>query len=89
MSASPRTVAVSTTFTWDGGQQYLHRGQVIDVTPDSALERAIGRERLVSLRGFPLPPPVEPANSVEPAGAAPAKARAAAKKQDNGKDGAS
>jgi hypothetical protein len=88
MSASPRTVAVDTVFLWDGAPQRLARGQVMDVTPDSALERAIGRDRLASLRGTPLPPPVEPVEAVEPVEPAPVKARTEAKKQDDAKDGA-
>jgi hypothetical protein len=79
MAGNPRTVAVDTWITWDGVRQRLPRGQVMDVTPGSALERAIGRERLVP-RG-PDPAPAEEAAPEEEA--APAKPRAVTKKQDD------
>lgn len=85
MAANPRTVAVDRWITWDGVRQRLPRGQVMDVTPGSALEREIGRDNLVP-RG-PDPAPTEgPAPQEE---AAPAKPRAVAavKKPDDGKDG--
>jgi hypothetical protein len=49
MSANARILAVDAEITWDGVTQRLPRGQVIDVAPGGALEKAIGRERLVPL----------------------------------------
>jgi hypothetical protein len=84
MAANPRTVAVETWITWDGVPTRLPKGQAIDVTPGSALERAIGRERLVPLGPTSaLPPAEEPAPPEEPA---PARPRATAKSSD-AKDG--
>lgn len=94
MSEHPRTVAVETWIQWDGMPVRLPRGQVIDVTPGGALEQAIGRDRLVSLRGRPLPPPAAqgggggyagPAAEVTPA--SPPKSRATAKKPADDGDG--
>jgi hypothetical protein len=68
MPASPQIVAQETTFLWDGAPQRLPRGQIIDVQPDSALEAAIGKERLVPLFAARPAPPVEAA--AEPPGAA-------------------
>lgn len=36
------------TFAWDGGNQILTEGQMIDVPPGSALEAAIGLASLIS-----------------------------------------
>jgi hypothetical protein len=89
MAGNPRTVTADVVFTWDGVSQRLPRGQAIDVTPGSALEAAIGRDRLVPLGLTSALPPVEPParkpQQEEPP-AAPPKA-AAAKKQDAGTDG--
>jgi hypothetical protein len=86
MAGNPRTVAVDTTIFWDGVSQRLPRGQLLDVTPGGALEAAIGRDRLVPLRGAIAPPPaMEAASQEEPKAPAP-KPRAAAKTGD-GKDG--
>jgi hypothetical protein len=60
MAGNPRTVTQDTVFTWDGVSARLARGQAIDVTPDSALERAIGREHLVPLGATSALPPAEP-----------------------------
>jgi len=93
MAGNPRTVAADTWFTWDGVSQRLPRGQVLDVTPGSALERAIGKDKLVPLGAVSRPPAAEapqpePAPRQEPP-ATPARPRpATAKKQDSdGKDG--
>lgn len=84
MAGNPRTVAVDVTFLWDGVTQRLPRGQAIDVTPGSPLERAIGRDNLVPRSADPVPAPAEkPAPQEE---AAPAKTGATAK-SDDGKDG--
>lgn len=80
MAGNPRTVAADRWITWDGVRQRLPRGQVMDVTPGSALEREIGRDNLVP-RG---PDPV-PADEPEDE-AATAKPRAIAKSTD-AKDG--
>lgn len=82
MAGNPRVVAVDRWITWDGVRQRLPRGQVMDVTPGSALERAIGRDFLVP-RGPDPAPAEEPAPEAE---AAPARPRAAAKNGD-AKDG--
>lgn len=88
MSDHPRTVAAETWITWDGMPVRLARGQVLDVTPGGALEQAIGRDRLVSLRGRPLAPPEAPAEAAEAMPEpAPAKPRAAPKKPADSKDG--
>jgi hypothetical protein len=62
MAGNPRTVAVDRWITWDGVRQRLPRGQVMDVTPGSALEREIGRDNLVP-RG-PDPAPAEGSASI-------------------------
>jgi hypothetical protein len=101
MGISPRIVTEDVTFTWDGVTQRLPKGQIIDVAPDSPLERAIGAGRLVPLPGTAVQPPapaveVPAVETVKPAQAAappqekpdPAKAAPPAKKQDDdGKDG--
>lgn len=58
MGISPRVVTEDVTFLWDGVPQRLPKGQVIDVAPGSALERAIGAQRLVPLPGAAAAPPV-------------------------------
>jgi hypothetical protein len=52
MAISPRVVTEDRHITWDGVIQRLPKGQVLDVPPDSALEREIGRDFLVPLPGF-------------------------------------
>jgi len=65
MAGNPRTVTQDTVFTWDGVPTRLSRGQAIDVTPGSALERAIGRDKLVPLGATSaLPPAEQPAKAV-------------------------
>lgn len=70
MAANPCVVAVETWIHWDGVAQRLPRGQVMDVVPGSALERAIGAERLVPLGGAVRTSvePVEPVKPVEATG---------------------
>lgn len=98
MGANPRIVTEDVTFQWDGVSQRLPRGQVMDVTPGSALERAIGVQRLRPLGAVAAQPPAEPAKPAEEAvpeaapeeepKTAPVKPKAAAKAQDDsGKDG--
>lgn len=92
MAVSPRIVTEDVIFQWDGVSQRLPKGQVLDVPPDSALERAIGADHLVPLRGAPAQAPVqvpaeEAAPKEEPEPAAPPKAKPAAKKDDDAKDG--
>jgi hypothetical protein len=89
MAGNPRTVTQDTVFTWDGVSARLARGQAIDVTPDSALERAIGREHLVPLGATSALPPAEPPAKEAPtekppaeSPAAPPKPVAQVKKQD-------
>lgn len=60
MAANPRVVTVDRWIAWDGVQQRLPKGQVLDVPPDSALERVIGREFLVPLPGAPQADASEP-----------------------------
>jgi hypothetical protein len=64
MGISPRIVAEDVVFLWDGAPQRLPKGQIIDVAPNSPLERAIGRHRLVP-HGLPAasPPPSPPAET--------------------------
>lgn len=103
MAANPRTVAVETWIEWDGVSQRLPRGQVMDVTPGGALERAIGRDRLVPFGPAPVQPPAEePApqavggggggatdsGTPEVSQSAPPKSRTVGKQHgDDGKDG--
>ena len=75
MSANARVLAVETTITWDGVTQRLPRGQVIDVAPSSALERAIGRDRLVPLYRPVITAPAPVAEAAQKP-AAPAKTAA-------------
>jgi hypothetical protein len=63
MSGHPRVLAADTTFTWDGVLQRLPRGQVLDVTPGSPLERAIGADRLVPMGAVAAQPPAVPADA--------------------------
>jgi hypothetical protein len=85
MAISPRVVTEDRHITWDGVTQRLPKGQVLDVPPDSALEREIGRDFLVPLPGSvgEQVPAGQPAPREEPA---PAKPRIAAKSAD-AKDG--
>ena len=53
MAGSPRIVTADATFTWDHASQSLRRGTIIDVPPGSALEHAIGRDKLKPLFGAP------------------------------------
>jgi hypothetical protein len=61
MAGNPRTVTADTVFTWDGVSTRLAKGQAIDVTPGSALERAIGSEHLVPLGATSALPPAQEA----------------------------
>jgi hypothetical protein len=78
MSANPRVVSWDRLFTWDGVEMRLARGQVIDVTPGSRLEQAIGAEYLVPM-GAVAPVAAEAvtpaAEPDEPAGDQPATGR--------------
>jgi hypothetical protein len=61
MGISPRVVTEDVRFQWDGVGQRLPKGQLIDVVPGSALERAIGADRLVPAPGtVPQVLPQEP-----------------------------
>lgn len=94
MAAGACIVAADTDFTWDGATQHLARGTLIHVMPGSALEEAIGRERLVPLYG--APPVVtaaaqEEASDAEdeaeaPAASARSRGRAAKAVKDGGSD---
>jgi len=75
MGLSPRVVTEDVTFLWDGVPARLPKGQVIDVAPDSPLERAIGRHRLIP-HGLPVAQP--PAEAP-----APRREKPAPKKQDS------
>ena len=83
MAANPRIVAEDVTFTWDGAPQRLTKGTLLDVPPNSALERAIGRDKLVLPGGKPLPPVAEEAPQEEPAAA---RKASPAKTQKSGDD---
>jgi hypothetical protein len=87
MAGSPRVVTEDTTFTWDGVSQRLPKGQVLDVPPGSALERAIGLQNLIPLGAVAAQPPPapEPAPAEKPAPAKPRTA-AAGKTQEAGAD---
>jgi len=91
MSANPHVVTADTEFLWDHAPQPLRRGTIIDVPPGSALEHAIGRDKLKPLYGAPpvtvplasepAPEPVpepaqEPVQEKAPAPRSPAKAAA-------------
>jgi hypothetical protein len=70
MGISPRIVTEDVRFLWDGVSQRLPKGQIIDVVPGSALEQAIGAQRLVPMPGtapqtLPQEPP-EPLPAVAP-----------------------
>ena len=89
MAISPRIVTADVVFPWDGVSQRLPKGQVLDVPPDSALERAIGLENLAPLGAVAAQPPAEEPAPQEELPASPPKPRTVAKKQDvsDGKDG--
>jgi hypothetical protein len=99
MAGNPRTVTADTVFTWDGVPTRLPKGQAIDVTPDSALERAIGREHLVPLGATSALPPAKeaapaektqeesPAAPPKPVAAVPPKAASAVPAKTDGKAG--
>lgn len=59
MGANPRIVTEDVLFQWDGVSTRLGRGQVLDVTPGSALEAAIGAQRLRPLGAVAAQPPAE------------------------------
>jgi hypothetical protein len=50
----PADSSASVSFTWDGGEQRLAAGLVLDVPPGSALEAAIGTGNLSDLTGRQL-----------------------------------
>ena len=80
MSANARVVTVDTTFTWDGGEQFLRRGTILDVPPGSALLAAIGADRLASLyRTQPVTVAAAPPTPAAPAPVPAAPALAARK----------
>ena len=64
MAGNPRVVTAEATFLWDHAPQRLGRGTIIDVPAGSALERAIGADKLIPLYGAP---PVTVAQASEPA----------------------
>jgi hypothetical protein len=49
MSANPRLVLATVSYTWDGGTWTLPAGTIIDCAPGSALEVAIGSGNLGSM----------------------------------------
>jgi hypothetical protein len=85
MSANARVVTVDTDFTWDGGEQHLSRGQVMDVAPGSALEAAIGADRLASL--YRAPPVTVAAAPPAPAPAPAARKTRSTTRTEGGGDG--
>lgn len=100
MAVSPRIVTEDRNITWDGVSQRLPKGQVLDVPPDSPLERAIGADYLVPLRGAAAPQVPAPEAAEQPAAEVPSgkpqqedvpsvppKPVAPAKKQASAKDG--
>jgi hypothetical protein len=82
MGLSPRVVTQDRHITWDGVTQRLPKGQVLDVPPGSALERAIGRDYLVPLGAVAAQP--EPEKPEEKAAGAPAKEAAPQKEEESG-----
>lgn len=96
MGANPRIVTEERWIAWDGVSQRLPKGQVMDVPPGSALERAIGRQYLVPLGAVAAQPPesapglvtveLPPVPEEEPK-PAPPKPKAAVKAADDSKDG--
>ena len=64
MAGNPRVVTAEATFLWDHAPQRLGRGTIIDVPAGSALERAIGADKLIPLYGAP---PVTVPQASEPA----------------------
>lgn len=91
MAANPRMVTQDRQISWDGVSQRLPKGQVLDVPPDSALEREIGSQYLVPMPGAVVQEPVQaPAEEAAPREAAApvalSKPRPAAKSGD-GKGG--
>ncbi|HEY2085614.1 MAG TPA: hypothetical protein VGH54_06210 [Mycobacterium sp.] len=77
---SARIVTEDVEFPWDGVTQRLTRGQMLDVVPDSALERAIGSQNLRP------PGPIAPAPSAAPEPLAKAAAPAVAKPDEGKQD---
>ena len=80
MAGNPRIVTADAVFMWDHAPQRLGRGTIIDVPAGSALEAAIGPERLIPLHGAPpvtqaSEPVQEPVQEKAPR--SPAKAAAA------------
>jgi hypothetical protein len=83
MGLSPRVVTQDRHITWDGVTQRLPKGQVLDVPPGSALERAIGRDYLIPLGAVAAQPePEKPAEKA--AGEPPAKEAAPQKEEESG-----
>jgi hypothetical protein len=69
MAGNPRIVTENVEFSWDGATAHLAKGQMLDVTPGSALERAIGEDKLRPpgpIAAAP-PPPAAPAALEPPA----------------------
>lgn len=71
MGLSPRIVTEDVVFRWDGVTQRLPKGQVMDVPPGSALERAIGLDHLVPLGAVTAQPPAQEAAAKEEPKSAP------------------
>lgn len=67
MAANPRVVTVDRQIFWDGVTQRLPKGQVLDVPPDSALEREIGRDYLVPMPGADAQEPEKAAPKISDA----------------------
>jgi hypothetical protein len=68
MGIYPRVVAADTVFYWDHVLQRLPRGLVLDVAPGSALEAAIGADRLSPLAAH-SDVPVKPQGTPRPVAA--------------------
>jgi len=83
MAGNPRIVTADAVFMWDHAPQRLGRGTIIDVPAGSALEAAIGPERLIPLHGAPpVTQASEPVQEKAPAPRSPAKAAAAKGSKD-------
>lgn len=103
MPGHPNVITADTSVMWDGVAQRLARGTIIDVTPGSALETAIGREYLAPITGTaahgsgPVPETAAVKEAAEPADGSPpsgtkttaSKTGAAAKAPDDGGGGKS
>lgn len=69
MAGNARIVTADVVLLWDGVEQRIAKGTAVDVPPGSALEAAIGTERLVPVYrpGSTALPPEPPREAPAPA----------------------